>query len=464
MRISNVILYSLLCTLGCQTTIKEKKPNDIKNEDSLVVTEKAVIEKQKIIDTIFNDSIFFIEMKKSLSDTNRLNYYINKGANVNYRTSNGCYLLFYATQYRDPSLLKYLKSKGAVDYEEQAFLLFKYSKEGLLDSILELHKAGADLNSYRLWEDEPVEGCQYCCECCAEPAISFAVKSGNIDLVKYFIEQNIPLNTGTTEFTPLYIALKNEMYNIADLLVENGALFDDGFNSLFCKITDLRLFEFCDKHDINYEKYLGGCFGYGVRTPIMEASSRGNFKVVEKFSEFADKSEIKDALCLASNIEIARLLIDKGAEVNSILTWFGEGGCHGYSTPLQKAIEIEDTQLVQYYIDLNADLDYIFTPNTISYSCAPTTPLILAIKRGNYKITELLIKSGADVNNLIENYESEFYKGDVNALFFAIKQNEYDIVKLLIQNGALLKNKTIDILSISSLKIDSQMSAILNGE
>lgn len=112
--------------------------------------------------------------------------------------------------------------------------------------------------------------------------------------------------------------------------------------------------------------------------------------------------------------EIARLLIEKGAEVNA------KGGVDLDMTPLIYAASQDRVDMVKLLLEkgatVNAKTQYGWTP------------LFFAASRGRADIAKLLIDKGADVNVKLPTGET--------ALSEAEKQGSGDLVKFLRQAGA----------------------------
>ena len=122
--------------------------------------------------------------------------------------------------------------------------------------------------------------------------------------------------------------------------------------------------------------------------------------------EFTEKV-LSDALytaCGLGNYELARLLIDKGANVN------------GRKVPLQGAIVFGHTEIVQLLlengVDPNVEVDHLI-------------PIISASRDGYLDIVRLLLQYGADVA-VDDNY----------AIGMASQNGHLEVVRLLLENGA----------------------------
>lgn len=122
--------------------------------------------------------------------------------------------------------------------------------------------------------------------------------------------------------------------------------------------------------------------------------------------------------------DIINYLLENNADVNLAL---------GYSTPLTEAMY--DEELVRKLIDLGADVN-LTTESGF-------TPLMASAGRNNIAIAELLIEKGADIEARDDD--------DINALVYASTYNNEEMVKFLLEKGAdantvcKIENEHIDI-------------------
>jgi len=120
------------------------------------------------------------------------------------------------------------------------------------------------------------------------------------------------------------------------------------------------------------------------------------------------------------HVEIARLLIEKGADVNAL-------GCLD-KTPLHYAALWGHFEIARLLIEKGADVSAL--------TCSDNTLLHNAALYGYFEIARLLIENGADVNAL----------GclDKTPLHYAAEHGHVEIARLLIENGADVNAKNID--------------------
>jgi len=117
--------------------------------------------------------------------------------------------------------------------------------------------------------------------------------------------------------------------------------------------------------------------------------------------------------CENGHSDIARLLIDKGADVNFV-------PLNGFSA-LRMAIIVRDVEISQLLIDNGADVNAAWTNGGL-------TPLIWTSQNGSLEIARLLIDNGADVNAVQLN--------GVTSLIWASHLGRSEIALLLIEKGA----------------------------
>lgn len=121
--------------------------------------------------------------------------------------------------------------------------------------------------------------------------------------------------------------------------------------------------------------------------------------------------------------DIINYLLENNADVNLAL---------GYSTPLTEAMY--DEELVRKLIDLGADVN-------LGAELTGFTPLMASLN--NIAIAELLIEKGADIEAKDDD--------DINALVYASTYNNEEMVKFLLEKGAdantvcEIENEHIDI-------------------
>jgi ankyrin repeat protein len=118
---------------------------------------------------------------------------------------------------------------------------------------------------------------------------------------------------------------------------------------------------------------------------------------------------------LSGNIEIVELLIKAGANVNAV----NATSVNGY-TPLYRAISEENNNIAKLLIEKGANVNVA--------SANGYTPLHRAISEGNNNIAKLLIEKGANVNVASANGYTPLHR--------AILSGNIEMVKLLIKAGA----------------------------
>ena len=216
----------------------------------------------------------------------------------------------------------------------------------------------------------------------------------------------------------------------------------------------------CDSGDINMVRKcleLGADVNLTVKdktfhfaTPLIVATRKGHTEIVAmllkmgadpkwtaaSYWEDEELARVNDALFFAilnKNIEIASMLIKKGADVN--ITYM-DG-----LTPLIHAVKIESEELVKIMFDYGADVNYSKKNNCNS-------PLIEACFKNNTKIAKMLLDKGADIN------EREVEEDLTPLHVAAIGRNNLELVKLFIDKGISVNevtNEGVTVLMMASV-------------
>lgn len=153
---------------------------------------------------------------------------------------------------------------------------------------------------------------------------------------------------------------------------------------------------------------------------IHEAIKQGD---VEKVKQLAAKDasllEVKDmdgstpldTSALAANLEMVRLLLEMGANIN--------GGDNENSNVLHCAAIANSVPIVDFLLDKGMNID--------AQDVNGLTPLYFAAERGNEEAVKRLLSKGADPNIFTRNQGC--------ALFAAVSRSKARIVELLLASG-----------------------------
>ncbi|KAG4087429.1 ankyrin repeat-containing domain protein [Neocallimastix lanati (nom. inval.)] len=223
-----------------------------------------------------------------------------------------------------------------------------------------------------------------------KPILIIAVKNNNIEIVRYLIKCGIDLNNvDNNGDSALSIAIRCELLEISKILIDNGAninIKDGSSNTLL--LTSL-----LTNNEELYSYLLNKCNDLNIK-------NYDDKTVLNIFTEKEDLNKVK-------------LIIYYGADINSV-------DIYG-NTPLLIAINKKNDQLINYLIDYGADIN-IRDKNG-------DTPLIIATKRNYIKCCEKLIQSDVNVN-CKDSYGN-------TPLMIAIKHEKIELVKMLIKDSCL---------------------------
>lgn len=263
---------------------------------------------------------------------------------------------------------------------------------------------------------------------------------------------------------------------IVDLIFSRGADVNGKDGNGLTPLQYVSLNSLSDNATKDLMKYL---ISKGAKPDLFSASAIGDRQEVEKL--LREKHDAREkiaggwtALHVASTEEIAKLLIDHGADVNAATTdtWpFGDKGI----TPLHMQIINGWKNIVALLIERGADLN--------ARTGRGYTPLVIAVSRDNQsksesnkimvrsEIAELLLSKGADVNikdddgrtllhRIVHSSDISLakelvlkYGADVNAkdnsgdtpLYkAAYNLDNIELAQFLIDNGADVKTRNIE--------------------
>ena len=354
------------------------------------------------------DKVFFDEDSSSTfgygvneSGNNKITkLLIDAGADVNYVVFDGSAetpLLFYAIRMRSVKLVEYLLRNGANPNSERVFR--NGSRYSALIASLSVWRnneiarlligAGADVNYVGSVNSIKLS------------VLSTAVCTGNTEMVDYLIRSGADINSERVlsngiRSSALYdcIDVMRSNYEIAKLLIDLGA-------------------------DVNYDGTPPEDTAPAAKCPIL------NFVV-----------------CL-SNLKLAEYLLLNGADPNSERTFAN----NRYSALSDSIMEWPNDDIAKLLIDSGADVNYIGLDD------GEKMPVLFdAIRRRNVKIVRLLLNKGADPNaerifangnrrsTLTESITKNIYSSDIekntSAASDSLTMKELEIATLLIEAGA----------------------------
>ena len=310
------------------------------------------------------------------------------GAQVSMQNNNGNSALLCASWHGNTEIVKLLLAHGAQvntqnEFGETALLLASFFK-GHIETIKLLIASGAQVNLHHKF---------------GLTALILASSAGNTEAVKHLLDHGAEVNSyyGLAN-SPLLSAILGGHTEVIDLLLNSGA----------------------DVNVLNIDNCV---------TPLMTTIVIASPKVIELGLSHinknknvlpahlwdADLSDILSSISGENCIEILRLLLTHGAQVNTQ----GKFGI----TALILASETGNTEAVKLLIEYGAEVNM----------CNPyDPPLTAAIKRGHTEILHLLLDHGADVNLQGNN--------GVTALIVACSAGNSEvhaeIVELLLNCGA----------------------------
>ncbi|MBN2444343.1 MAG: ankyrin repeat domain-containing protein [Spirochaetales bacterium] len=231
--------------------------------------------------------------------------------------------------------------------------------------------------------------------------LDYACFSGLHWLVKQILSKGGNLNNYKSPDCPLCYAARGGHSDIVHYLRDKGAEITDP-QSLFSNACQGGLLWFIEDLmeqgvDINKPDARGD-------TPLHKAATGTN------------------------TLSVAQFLIDKGASINAKVSSGSDEG----ATPLHRAARSGNLQVARLLVENGADI------NSDAHFLG--TPLIHAAANNQEKMIIFLVTEGADISTkigrCISSDELVFSYEDKTILFWAIKQNRITIIKKLISRGA----------------------------
>ncbi|CAH0047123.1 unnamed protein product [Clonostachys solani] len=258
---------------------------------------------------------------------------------------------------------------------------------------------------------------------CGTP-LQAAITIDNVELVSELLARGANVNADLSNLVAYAVELKQP--RIVELLLEKDADTNgispskqDGWHLISRKL---------DSYD-------------GEKTALMAAAEQNNFELVKALIERganveADKAPWGatplQAASIHDNLPMVLMLLDRGADVNAkprghIRRYNEQLGClkswwFGRRTALQAASENQNLQLAQLLIEKGAKV------NMEPYEDSGATALQLAAINGDIQMAALLLEKGAKVNAAGSSY------GGRTALVGAAEHGRLDMVYLLLQN------------------------------
>ena len=282
--------------------------------------------------------------------------------------------------------------------------LFLAVQFGYNDLAKELIKEGADVNARA--SDMETEG--------GMDMLYYAVRNNNPEMTKILIDKGLDKNRDYGFEYPYYLtdaAINNNNLDMLKILVQSGDI--DLKSSLIPDAIEENNIEMVKYlisigQDVNAQIFADG---FWINSPMKVAAQNGNIEIAKLLiDEGANLNSSDDYIYNAidyGNYDIAKLLIDN--DVFNLNT----------NTTKEQAIELAKKQ--KYY-EIEKLLSSEDSNNIDGYD-----ELMNAVSKGDMKALEKLIKDDTDLNKQYDN---------ITPLNLAAARNDKEMVKFLVEKGA----------------------------
>jgi ankyrin repeat protein/WD40 repeat protein len=241
--------------------------------------------------------------------------------------------------------------------------------------------------------------------------LHIASEMGNMSIALLLLNKG-DINGGVTTKnsdawdTPLYRAIKNERRDISLVLIKRGAEIKGKTPVLLAAVER----GYLDIAKLLLEKGADVDSQYGFSAPEYNRTFEGRLR----------GSPLKIAI-KNKNADMVRLLIEKGANVN-------QNAWNGYPqiTPIHIAALYGNAEIARMLIEKGADIKQVNKDRVYQSDWYGYQPIHMAALSGNVDVARLLIEKGIDVNSRDMDGETPLHKAS----------NNQDIVRLLIEKGA----------------------------
>ena len=281
-------------------------------------------------------------------------------------------------------------------------------------------------------------------------ALLYAARSGCYDCVEAMIQAGANVNTPTPEgVTPLMIALDNDHYDVAKLLLDRGAnphLWDWWGRTALYIVVDRKAGGSSGGLRLGAAALGGAGGGRG-------GAGRGGARIAPRAAGEVSPMDIITALLAANvdpNPELNMHRPSRGGNSGRFIENLRSTG----ATPLSRAVESGDIEVARLLLDKGANpniSDMGLTPFLLAAGVGPGsrggTGLAAQSAAGgavNTALMDLLLEHGADVNAQVtgtKTYSMRVSRApsaneSLSALHVAVQGGKTDLVRYLLQKGA----------------------------
>ena len=380
----------------------------------------------------------FFELNKYFSSKVFQSFFLKRRLQVLYDYSN----------YNETYTIKRYKQQYELLKNCPDDLILEATKISDLNLISHALKKGADINTYKFYH----------------PPLTYAVRNGDFDIVKYLIEHGAKVNGHPGQYVCINFvtnAAENGHLDILKYLMEE----------MNAKCNNYALIKACEKGHLSIVQYLVENqkldIHVGVEDPLRRAAELGHLEIVTYLvsrgaNVNANRENHSSALvyaCKNNHFSVMKYLLEQGADINSnndlSLLWsidynnnidavkylVEHGSNVNGNRILKKACEKGNFEIVKYLIEQGAIID--------------SQCLEYAGYSGNLDIVKYLVEKGQNPNNY-DAFRYSCYSGHVHVLKYFVEHgidinHDYSAFKICIRNKHIEAVKYLINVGISNI-------------
>ncbi|PRD22307.1 UNVERIFIED_CONTAM: Ank3 [Trichonephila clavipes] len=330
----------------------------------------------------FDCSLAIIINAMKITSENIIDYKPTEGNDLNFKDNFGCTALHLSSKNEHLDVIKLLIRNGAVIniwnniHDSPLFLAIENGNFEIIEFLI---AEGADINLTNFFGFK---------------ALHFSILHRKKEVVAYLIQKGANINDPCYRQTPLQLAVQNNDFEMAQVLINNGAEIDaesdSGLTPLCLAVRNN------NKEIVKILLKYGADINYGESLPLSTAIVFGLNNIAEILLDNEkidihycgiDGNSLLHIAAKQGNHFIVESLLDRGADANAITLQNGISSLHC-------AADAGYVEIVKILLKNKAKINAVSNDGL--------TPLLLATSKGHASVVKLLLENGANAKKYTE--------------------------------------------------------------